>query len=119
VVITVFSTNAFGMLLGSIGLRARDVFFISNIVYFVMLLLCGVNVPLEQLPGWMQAVSQALPLTHGIEAARRAVAGEGLGSVGGLVLTELLIGVAYAASAFALFRWLEISGRRTAALDRY
>ena len=44
VVVTTISCTALGMLIGSIGLRARDVFFAANLVYFLMLLFCGVNV---------------------------------------------------------------------------
>ena len=67
----------FGMLLGSIGLRAKDFFFAANLAYFLMLLFCGVNIPLDELPGWMSAVGRCLPLTHGIEAARQVAAGAG------------------------------------------
>ena len=70
VVVTVLSCTAFGMLLGSIGLRAKDFFFAANLAYFLMLLFCGVNIPLETLPGWMSAIGRCLPLTHGIAAAR-------------------------------------------------
>ena len=35
----------------------------------------GVNVPLSALPGWMSTIAQGLPLTHGIEAARRLADG--------------------------------------------
>ena len=59
------------MLIGSIGLRARDVFFAANLVYFLMLLVCGVNIAEDDLPGWLQAIGDVVPLTHGIEAARR------------------------------------------------
>ena len=58
------------MLLGSIGLYGKDFFFVANLAYFLMLLFCGVNVPLSVLPGWMSAISRCLPLTHGIMAAR-------------------------------------------------
>ena len=44
VVITTCSCVALGMVIGSIGLRARDVFFGANLVYFLMLLVCGVNI---------------------------------------------------------------------------
>ena len=71
VVVTTCSCVALGMLIGSIGLRARDVFFGANLVYFLMLLVCGVNVANEDLPGWLAAIGRCLPLTHGIEAARR------------------------------------------------
>ena len=52
VIVTVASCTALGMLVGSIGLRARDVF-AANLVYFLMLLVCGVNVPVDELPAWL------------------------------------------------------------------
>lgn len=119
VVVTVFSCTALGMLIGSIGLRARDVFFAANLVYFLMLLLCGVNVPVGDLPGWLEAVGRALPLTHGIEAAREIVAGASLGSVRDLVVTEALVGAAYAVVAYVLFRLFEAEGRRRGSLETY
>jgi ABC-2 type transport system permease protein len=117
VVVTVFSCTALGMVLGSFGLRARDVFFFSNLVYFLMLLVCGVNIPPESLPTWLQTVGRIVPLTHGIEAAREVVAGSTLAAVSGLVLTELAIGVVYTAFAFVLFRYFEFASRKNAALE--
>ncbi len=35
-----------------------------------MMLVCGVFFPLDQLPGWLQDVAQALPLTHAVAVAR-------------------------------------------------
>jgi ABC-2 type transport system permease protein len=117
VLVTTISCTAFGLLLGSIGLRARDVFFASNLVYFLMLLFCGVNVPLEQLPGWAAGIGRALPLTHGIAAARRVVAGASLGDVAGSVWREALIAGAYASVAYLLFRFFEFESRRRASLE--
>jgi ABC-2 type transport system permease protein len=119
VLVTAISCTAFGMLLGSIGLRAKDFFFAANLAYFLMLLFCGVNIPIESLPGWMEAISRCLPLTHGIMAAREVADGASLADVSGLVWTELGIGAAYAAAAFALFRLLERESRRSAVLDTY
>ncbi len=117
VVVSVASCTALGMVIGSIGLRARDVMFLANLVYFLLLLFCGVNVPLDELPGWMESIGRSLPLTHGIEAAREIAAGGGLGEVDHLIWTELAIGGAYAAVAYALFRLLEVEGRRRASLE--
>jgi ABC-2 type transport system permease protein len=119
VTLTVVSCTGLGMMLGSIGIRARDVFFASNLAYFMMLLMCGVNIPIDSLPGWMQAISKALPLTHGIAAARRLASGETLGAVSGLIRTELLIGATYGFLAFVLFRYFEASSRKHASLDRF
>ena len=118
-VVTVSSCTAMGMTLGSFGLRYRDVFFFSNLVYFLMLLLCGVNIPLSALPAWMQHISSVMPLTHGIEAARRIAHGASLGSVSGLVWREAAVGTAYAVLAFGLFRLFEYESRRRASLEVY
>jgi len=115
--VSVVSCTAFGMMLGSIGLRARDVFFIGNTVVYVLLLFCGVNVPLDLLPDWMETIGRGLPLTHGIEAAREVVAGASLSSVLGLVGRELAVGAVYGAAGYALFRFFEAEGRRRASLE--
>jgi ABC-2 type transport system permease protein len=116
-VVTVGSCTAFGLLLGSVGLRARDVFFASNLAYFLMLLFCGVNVPLSSLPGWMAAIGRVLPVTHGVEAARGVAAGQALGTVTRPLLVELGIGAAYAVAAYSLFRFFEGESRRRASLE--
>ena len=119
VLVTTTSCVALGMLIGSIGLRARDVFFGANLVYFLMLLLCGVNVPVDELPGWLQPISNVLPMTHGIEAARDVAAGDAFSDVAGLVATEALIGFVYASLAYGLFRLFELEGRRHGTLETF
>lgn len=119
VVVTTAACTAFGLLLGSVGLRAKDFFFVANLAYFLMLLFCGVNIPIDQLPGWMSAISRCLPLTHGIAAAREIAAGQSFHHAAGLVWTEAGIGLAYAAGAYLLFRILEHESRRSAVLDAY
>jgi ABC-2 type transport system permease protein len=119
VVVSVASCTGFGLTLGSIGMRARDVFITANVAYNLMWLLCGVNIPLDRLPGWMAQIGRLLPLTHGIAAAREIAAGASLGSVSGLVWTEAGIGVAYATIAFGLVRWFEFEGRRRASLETF
>ncbi len=119
VVVSVFSCTSFGFALGSFGMRARDVFLIANLAYYVMWLFCGVNVPLSALPGWMATIGSGLPFTHGIAAARLVAAGASLGSVRGLVLDELAVGGAYLVVAYGLFRAFEVEGRRRASLETY
>jgi ABC-2 type transport system permease protein len=119
VLASVASCTAFGMLLGSIGLRAKDFMFAANMANFLLLLFCGVNIPLDVLPEWMQTIGRCLPLTHGIMAARDVAAGADLADVSGLVWTELGIGAAYAAAAYVLFRVLERESRRSAVLDTF
>src|SRR5687768_4331357 len=117
VLVCSFSCTALGLLTGSIGLRARDVFFLANLVALLLLLFCGVNVPLDSLPGWMQTVASGMPLTHGIEAAREIAAGTSFSDVSDLIATEVAIGVVYALVAYGLFRFFEVESRRRATLE--
>lgn len=117
VMASAFACTSLGLVVGALGLRARDVFFLANLVVFLLLLFCGVNIPLDALPDWMEAIGRALPLTHGIEAARAVADGAGLAGVDHLVWTELAIGSVYAAAAYALFRFFEVEGRRRATLE--
>ena len=114
---TVFSCTAIGALQGAVSLRLRDGLFGANLVTMSILLFCGVNIPLNELPGWMQVIGNLLPFTHGLEAVRQAADGAGLDQVGGLIGIELAVGIAYAVLAFMLFSYLERSARANATLD--
>uniref|UniRef100_A0AAU2VTS4 ABC transporter permease n=1 Tax=Streptomyces sp. NBC_00008 TaxID=2903610 RepID=A0AAU2VTS4_9ACTN len=107
--------SAFGLALGALGLRFRDVFLISNVASSALLLLTGANVPREDLPEWMRAVGAVLPLTHAAEAARELSAGAGL-DVRALA-AELGTGAGYALLAVALLAVFERGSRRRATLD--
>lgn len=107
----------FGLTLGALGLRFRDVWLVSNVSVALLLLLTGVNVPAAKLPGWMQAVGQALPITNAAEAARRITAGQPLSNAAPALLTELGIGLGYAVLAAVLLKVFEAESRRHASLD--
>ena len=119
VVVSTFSCTAFGLVLGTIGLRGKDFFFAANLAYYLLLLFCGVNIPLSVMPGWMADIGRCLPLTHGIAAGRELAAGASLGSVAGLIWTEFAIGLVYGVIGFFTFRLLELESRRTAVLDSF
>jgi ABC-2 type transport system permease protein len=115
--VTVFSCTAIGSLQGAVSLRLRDGLFGANLVTMAILLFCGVNIPLRELPGWMQVIGNLLPFTHGLEAVRQAADGAGFDQVSGLIGIEALVGVTYAVGAFVLFSYLERSARANATLD--
>jgi ABC-2 type transport system permease protein len=111
------SCSALGLCTGALGLRIRDVVSVSWILVPILLLVSGANVPRDRLPEWLQTIGSGLPLKHGIEAARRLVAGETLTDVGDLVLAELAVAIAYAALGLVLLRVFELESRRSASLE--
>ena len=114
-----FTCTSFGLCLGSLGFRGRNVTFFADMIAGSMLIVSGANVPLERLPGFVRAISEVIPLTHGIAAARRLADGAALADVSGLLATELAIGVSYLVRALVLLRFFEYEGRRSATLEAF
>lgn len=113
------STACLGLLLGCIGLITLNVMFINNLMYFLLLLFSGANVPIDRLPAWMQGVSLIMPLTRGIQAAREVVAGAALAQVAPLLGGELLVGAGYALAGYLLFRFFELEAKRRGTLEAF
>jgi ABC-2 type transport system permease protein len=107
-----------GLVNAALGFLVRETAVLSNVIFGLLLVFTGANVPVDQLPGWMQVVSEGIPFTHGIAAVRRLADGDPLADVWGLIAVEALIGIVYGALGYALIRAAEVMGRRYATLDR-
>ena len=114
-----FTTAGLGLLFGSLGLIMRDAITIANVMYYLLLVLCGINFPVSRFPEVVQVISYCLPLTRGVEAAREAAAGAPITQIGGLLAGELVVGVLYAMLGYALFRALEAYARRGGLQEAY
>src|SRR5512134_1921924 len=108
IIITTISTCGLGLLMGCLALITVNVMFVNNFVYFLLLIFSGANIPIAQLPVWIQAISYALPLTRGIAAARLLVDGVGLVEVAHLLLGELAVGLVYFFVGYILFAVFEV-----------
>ena len=87
-----------GRLRGEVTLAA------ANGLYLVLLLLGGMVIPLEELPGPVEAVARALPSAALSEILRAATTGDGAGSAGAWAVL-LAWAVAAPLAAAATFRW--------------
>lgn len=117
VLVAAISCTGLGLINGALGLRVREVAVLANIIFGLLLIFTGANVPVSELPGWMQAVSEVTPLTHAIEAARGLADGAPLASVDHLVAQELLVGAAYGLIGYGLIRFMEWQSRVHATLE--
>jgi ABC-2 type transport system permease protein len=116
--VATFSCTGLGLINAGLGLRVRETAVLSNVLVGLLLIFCGANVPLSDLPAWMAAIGRGLPLTHAIEAAREVAAGASLGQVRSLLEREAAIGVVYTAAGLGLIRFFELQSRRLATLER-
>ena len=117
ILITTISTCGLGLLMGCLSLLTANVMFINNFVYFSLLIFSGANVPIASLPAWMQVISNALPLTRGITAARALAAGARLSEVSPLLIKEIGIGLIYGVLGYFLFAWFETQAKRRGTLE--
>jgi ABC-2 type transport system permease protein len=112
------STVGMGCLLGVVALVFLDIYMIWNAVFLLLLVIAGVNIPPAQLPGWLQPLSEIVPLTRSVAAARQSVAGASLSAIAPDLAGDLGIGAAYLLLGFVLLRRMEVVARRAGTLER-
>ena len=118
ILVAAFSCTGLGLTNAAVSLRVRENAVLSNVIFGFLLIFTGANVPISELPGWMQDVSHVIPLTHAIQASRDLAAGEPFSDVTGLLATELGIGLTYLAGGLVLLRVFEWQGRKHATLEQ-
>jgi ABC-2 type transport system permease protein len=117
ILIASFSCTGLGLVCAAVGLRVRETAVLNNVIFGLLLVFSGANVPIAEFPGWMQAISNSVPLTHGIEAAREVAEGASFGDVSGLIATEFAIGVVYTVVGYQMLRVMEYASRRRASIQ--
>jgi len=76
VVLIGLAFSAIGLVVNALA-RAYDTFtYYFTLVVTPMAFLSGVFFPVQQLPGWLQAVAHALPLSHAVAMARPLLLGQ-------------------------------------------
>ena len=119
VLLTSIAMTAFGLLISAVGLYMRTALIVANVFLFVTMLLCGINFPVSVLPGWLQPISWAIPLTYGTEGIRLAISGASVQALLPVLGWEALVGVLVLVAGFALFTGFESLSRRSGRFEEY
>lgn len=117
VVASVISSLATGLFLGAITLASAELHLVTNGVFQLLIVAAGVLIPVSSLPGPLAAVSQVLPFSHGVRAARAAFDGASLHAVAVNLSLEVLIAVCYATLAVLGLRLFERVALRRGTLE--
>jgi ABC-2 type transport system permease protein len=117
VFLTAFTMAGFGLLIGGLAFYYREPLVFANIFTFILLIFCGVNFPVQDLPQPLQAVSYIFPLTYGIEAGRKAIAGETLVTIVPLLVQMLIVGLVSILLGYSSFRSFEHLARKTGRME--
>jgi ABC-2 type transport system permease protein len=111
------TTTGLGFIMGTISLVSRDGWMFTNTLGQLLFILIGVNIPIDKLPAFLQPISNYLPMTRGILAARQVLDGAGWLDVAGLLGGEILVGLVYILFGYTLFRLMERASMSTGSLD--
>ena len=84
---------------------------------FILLPFSAVYYPITVLPGWAQAVANAVPTSHVFESMRTILAGGG--TPWGQLAVALALDAVYLAAGFAFARWMFATLRRRGYVTRY
>jgi len=117
VAVATFSCTGLGLVTAALALRVRETAVLANVVFGILMIFAGVNVPLDALPSWMGSIAVWLPLTHGIAAAREVAAGASLSSIRTDLFVEAGLGALYIGIGLAMLAWFEREARRRATLE--
>jgi len=117
VAVATFSCTGLGLVTAALALRVRETAVLANVVFGILMIFAGVNVPLDTLPSWMGSIAAWLPLTHGIAAAREVAAGASLSSIRTGLFVEAGLGALYIGIGLAMLAWFEREARRRATLE--
>lgn len=117
-VVVAVSMYAVALTLAAVVLRGprwRNV--VSNVSVLVAMLLSGATVPVTIWPGWLQALAQALPVTHALEAVRLLEADGVVSEVWPLLALAVGLGAGWFVIAGLAFTLFGEAGRRAGTID--
>jgi len=117
VLLTAFTMAGYGLLIGGFSFYFRDPIVFANIFTFILLIFCGVNFPVKDLPAAIQPISYIFPLTYGVEAARNAIAGANLLEISTILGQQLVVGLASIMLGYIFFRSFENMARKTGKIE--
>lgn len=100
-----FAFIGLGLLIATVADNVPAVQALGQCIFLPMLVIGGVAVRIETLPGWAQHLSAYFPGRYAVAALQVSTTGDGLRSAGFAVLALLMIGAAGSLAGTKLFRW--------------
>lgn len=119
-VLSLLPVSGLGILFASLVVWLKEINALVFLVRGVFMVFAGMTYPIEVLPPWMRAVSEALPLTHSIRALRLVgLAGAGWRDVQYEITMLALFSVVFIVLGLAAFLMVERFGQRAGTLAHY
>jgi ABC-2 type transport system permease protein len=105
ILLTVFSFVGLGILITSFADKEETATMVMMTLMFPMMFLSGVFFPIQQMPSYMQALANFLPLTYAASAMRKVmVLGAGVSAITPEVITLAVFGIVLLTVAVPMFK---------------
>lgn len=117
IIVGMFTMTGFSLSLSSFGLITDSMHFILNLISYVIIIFCGANFPVSQLPSRFQIISKIIPLTRSIEAANMLFDGYNKSKFIYLLITEIIIGVIFYFISYFVIQYAEKIAKKNATLE--
>jgi ABC-2 type transport system permease protein len=105
VLISTVSILSIGFVIASIVPTARFAQPIGALVFYPMIGLSGLFVPIDVLPAWLRVVTRALPLPYAVSLLQGIWRGDGWGAHLGEIAALAVVFALGAAISSRVFRW--------------
>ncbi|GHV38372.1 hypothetical protein FACS189490_00190 [Clostridia bacterium] len=117
IIVSMFAAAGLGIFFAAFSLLSDSVHLILNTMSYVLMIFCGANFPVEQLPAWGRVLSFALPLTRGIKAADMLFGDFAAYDFSLLLAGEFAVGAIYFTAAFFMIKFAERAAIKRASLE--
>ena len=114
-----FTCVGLGLMLAVFALITDSMFLMLNTLAFLIIIFSGANFPVSQLPLAAQWFANIFPLYRSVAAANLSMGGTLSLEFGRLLIGELILGLCYYLSAFALIKIIERIAIRKATLEMF
>ncbi len=109
-----------GLILGGLTITYKQIGPAASLIQTIMMFFCGVYIPIQILPGWIQPVSYCLPLTYAFNAIRASlIGGEGILSYWENVVPLIIFFVVMVVGGYIIFNKLLNKGRKSGTIYGY
>ncbi len=119
IIVGMFAMTGFSLFLSSFGLITDSMHFILNLISYLLMIFCGANFPISQLPGAFQFISKLIPLTRSIAAANMLFADYDKSNFIYLLLTEIFLGIIYYFISYIAIQYAEKTAKEKATLELF
>jgi len=119
ILVAAFTCTGLGLLLAVFALITDSMYLMLNAIAMLLIIFSGANFPVAQLPIFAQWIANAFPLYRSVAAGNMAMGGNLSPDFWQLVRGEIILGVIFYLSAFALIKAIERISIRKATLDMF